>query len=80
MEVTTGISESKLLVPKGLNKGPHDLKVINKVGEATESCHRLTDEPQGTPSYDIRHGNISMKELFFAQLGYNGTRSSPSYR
>jgi hypothetical protein len=37
MDPVTGESEIRFLVPKGLAPGTNELKVINKVGEDTES-------------------------------------------
>jgi hypothetical protein len=37
MDPTTGLSEIRFVVPKGLSLGIQELKVINKVGEDTES-------------------------------------------
>jgi len=37
MDAATGVSAINFLVPKGLNQGIYDLKVINKVGEGADS-------------------------------------------
>ena len=37
MDATTGVTSVQFLIPKGLAPATYDLKVINKVGEGTDS-------------------------------------------